>query len=74
MARVLQRIGYAIDFPEAQTCCGQPGFNSGYWREARALAEKKLIRCKYFATPNSSCARPGSCTTSMARVFYQELC
>ena len=40
MARVLRRVGYAVDFPEAQTCCGQPGFNSGYWNEARPLAER----------------------------------
>jgi len=40
MARVLQRIGCAVDFPKAQTCCGQPAFNSGYWDEARPLAER----------------------------------
>ena len=26
--------------PEAQTCCGQPAFNSGYWPDARPLAER----------------------------------
>src|SRR5690348_915322 len=39
-ARVLRRIGCAVDFPEAQTCCGQPAFNTGYWQEARPLAER----------------------------------
>jgi len=27
---------------EGQTCCGQPAFNSGYWDEARAIAEHSL--------------------------------
>ncbi|HVB58116.1 MAG TPA: heterodisulfide reductase-related iron-sulfur binding cluster, partial [Candidatus Acidoferrales bacterium] len=40
MARVLRRLGYALDFPEAQTCCGQPAFNTGYWQDARPLAER----------------------------------
>ena len=30
MAEVLERLGYQVDFPENQTCCGQPAFNSGY--------------------------------------------
>ena len=29
MATVLERLGYRVDFPEEQTCCGQPAFNSG---------------------------------------------
>ena len=27
MAHVLRRAGYEVEYPEAQTCCGQPGFN-----------------------------------------------
>jgi L-lactate dehydrogenase complex protein LldE len=69
MARVLERIGYAIDFPEAQTCCGQPGFNSGYWREARSLAERFV---GIFGGADFVVCPSGSCTT-MARVFYKEL-
>ena len=34
--QVLERIGCSVDFPEAQTCCGQPAFNSGYRNEATA--------------------------------------
>jgi L-lactate dehydrogenase complex protein LldE len=34
---VLDRLGVDVEFPEAQTCCGQPAFNSGY-RKARAVA------------------------------------
>ena len=29
MAEVLERAGWQVDFPENQTCCGQPAFNSG---------------------------------------------
>ena len=42
MADVLEKVGYEIDFPEAQTCCGQPAFNSGHWDEAREVARHFL--------------------------------
>jgi Fe-S oxidoreductase len=32
---VLGRVGVKLEFPHAQTCCGQPAFNSGFNREAR---------------------------------------
>ena len=40
--RVLRRLGVEPEFPDAQTCCGQPAFNAGYRREARALARHFL--------------------------------
>ena len=40
MAKVLRRIGCDLDFPAEQTCCGQPAFNTGYWKDARPLAER----------------------------------
>lgn len=33
MARLLARYGVQLEFPEVQTCCGQPAYNSGYWNE-----------------------------------------
>ena len=42
MVRMLARCGVQLDFPEVQTCCGQPAFNSGYWDEARASAKTLL--------------------------------
>lgn len=33
--RLLRALGVEVDFPEGQTCCGQPAFNAGYWDEAR---------------------------------------
>src|ERR687890_413642 len=34
---VLERLGVEVDFPLAQTCCGQMHFNTGYQREAIPL-------------------------------------
>jgi Fe-S oxidoreductase len=36
---VLERLGVEVDFPYAQTCCGQMHFNTGYQREAILLRE-----------------------------------
>ena len=69
MARVLQRIGCAVDFPKAQTCCGQPAFNSGYWDEARPLAERFV---KVFSQADAIVCPSGSCVT-MVRKFYSEI-
>jgi len=69
MARVLRRIGCEIDFPEDQTCCGQPAFNSGYWDDARAVAERFL---RVFDKAECVVAPSGSCVT-MVRKFYPEL-
>ncbi len=50
MVKILERLGHEVDYPEAQTCCGQPPFNSGYWDEARAVAAPQLA---VSATPRS---------------------
>jgi len=36
--RLLRRLGCTVDFPRAQTCCGQPLFNAGHVDDARAVA------------------------------------
>ncbi|MGZ4788265.1 MAG: (Fe-S)-binding protein [Terriglobales bacterium] len=69
MARVLRRIGCDIDFPEDQTCCGQPAFNSGYWSEARDVAERFL---RVFANAECVVGPSGSCVATV-RKFYPEL-
>lgn len=59
MAEVLERLGYEIDFPEAQTCCGQPAFNSGFRSEAREVARHFLSvfeGAEYVVAPSGSCA------------------
>ena len=42
MVRVLQKAGVDVQFPEGQTCCGQPAFNSGFNSKALDLAHKFL--------------------------------
>jgi len=69
MARVLRRIGYDPEFPAGQTCCSQPAFNSGYWRDARPLAERFI---SIFRSADAVVCPSGSCT-AMVRNFYPEL-
>jgi L-lactate dehydrogenase complex protein LldE len=67
--KVLRRIGCEVSFPEDQTCCGQPAFNSGYWDDARPCALRFL---RVFRDAEHIVCPSGSCTT-MVRVFYPEL-
>lgn len=66
--RLLERFGVEIDFPEAQTCCGQPMANTGCTEEARPLAERFLDIFKdyeYVVCPSGSC-------TAMVRHHYED--
>jgi L-lactate dehydrogenase complex protein LldE len=69
MARVLERIGCQVDFPAAQTCCGQPAFNTGYWNDARPIAERFV---EIFRSAEAVVCPSGSCTT-MVRNFYPQV-
>ncbi|MUT66818.1 (Fe-S)-binding protein [Paenibacillus sp. NEAU-GSW1] len=58
MVRLLARYGVQLDFPNVQTCCGQPAFNSGYWKEARATAATILDAFEdsdFVISPSGSC-------------------
>jgi L-lactate dehydrogenase complex protein LldE len=66
MASVLERVGYAVEFPEAQTCCGQPAFNSGYPAEARQCA---LHFLDVFEKSEAIVVPSGSCTSMIAHHF-----
>ena len=58
MTQVLEGLGYSVDFPEGQTCCGQPAFNSGYRAEARTVARHFLNTfesCEAIVVPSGSC-------------------
>ena len=35
---LLERHGAQVVFPDNQTCCGQPAFTAGHWKDARKLA------------------------------------
>lgn len=65
---VLERHGVEIEFPEAQTCCGQPLANTGCLDEARPLAErfvKIFENFEYVVCPSGSCV-------SMVRHHYDQ--
>lgn len=69
MVTVLRRLKLEVDFPKAQTCCGQPAFNTGYWDEARTLARRYA---EIFQGYDAVVCPSGSCT-AMVRNFYPEL-
>jgi L-lactate dehydrogenase complex protein LldE len=67
--KLLRRLGVEVDFPRAQTCCGQPHFNSGYHQDARALAQHTI---KAFANGRLVVSPSGSCA-AMVKLEYPEL-
>ena len=67
MVGLLERLGVQVDFPEEQTCCGQPFFNSGYRNQARDLAVKWL---KVFGRTDGFIVSPsGSCVDTVRHHF-----
>ena len=60
VVEVLERLGYTVEYPTDQTCCGQPAFNGGLWDDARAMAKHTLnVLSKSDApiiVPSGSCA------------------
>jgi len=66
--KVLEKFKVDVDYPLAQTCCGQPMANAGCTAEAAPLAEKFYRIFKdypYVVCPSGSC-------TSMVRNHYEE--
>jgi L-lactate dehydrogenase complex protein LldE len=66
---ILEGQGVTVEFPEDQTCCGQPAFNAGFQPESRAVAEHFLDVFKGYdaiVTPSGSCA-------AMVHHYYPEL-
>ena len=63
---ILSRQGIPVVFPEGQTCCGQPAFNSGYWEEAKGVIHQF---CDTFRPYRWIVSPSGSCT-AMCRVFF----
>jgi L-lactate dehydrogenase complex protein LldE len=55
---LLESAGCTVEVPMTQTCCGQPGFNSGDTASARELARKFLAEFEgfeYVVVPSGSC-------------------
>lgn len=56
--KVLRRLGVEVDFPQGQTCCGQPAFNSGFFSQAKPMADRFLDLfedSEYVVIPSGSC-------------------
>jgi L-lactate dehydrogenase complex protein LldE len=73
VVELLARLGVEVTFNPEQTCCGQPAYNTGYRREARAVAartlellEQELRTSDYIVAPSGSC-------TAMLKKLYPEL-
>src|SRR5690625_431059 len=57
--KLLENAGCAVEVPQAQTCCGQPAYNSGDRKDARGVARTALRAFKgldYVVVPSGSCA------------------
>lgn len=57
--RLLKSLGLDVDYPERQTCCGQPMGNAGFEHMAVPLAEKfdqLFAPYDYVVAPSASCA------------------
>lgn len=67
--RLLRQAGVRVVYPQDQTCCGQPAFNSGYRDEARRVARAQLDALPEdlpIVVPSASCG-------GMLRVHYPTL-
>ncbi|HZT52602.1 MAG TPA: (Fe-S)-binding protein [Stellaceae bacterium] len=67
--RLLEAAGCTVEVPLAQTCCGQPAYNSGDRADAKAIARQVVAVFEPFehvVVPSGSCA-------GMLRVHYPQL-
>ena len=67
--RLLRRLGHDVDFPAAQTCCGQPFYNGGFADAARRQAQHTI---EVFAGERTVVVPSGSCA-AMVKVEYPHL-
>lgn len=59
---VLEYLGCQVDFPENQTCCGQPAFNGGDWDASRKVVRHTV---RTFAGDVPVVVPSGSCAAMM---------
>ena len=67
---ILRRLDVTVDFPQAQTCCGQPQFNAGLRADARKMAEHMIE--VFEDLPGDVLSPSGSCA-HMIKHNYLEL-
>lgn len=70
MVVLLEKLGVEPVFPEKQTCCGQPFFNSGYQIQARQMARDWL---KIFSKSDFPIVSPSGSCVDMVHHHYPEL-
>lgn len=69
VVRVLERLGHAVEFPTAQTCCGQMHYNTGYQAEALPMVRRFVETFRDYeviCVPSSSCV-------AMVREHYEKI-
>jgi L-lactate dehydrogenase complex protein LldE len=67
--KLLEEAGCTVEVPRAQTCCGQPAYNSGDRADAKAIARQVIAAFAgydYVVAPSGSCA-------GMVKIHYPEL-
>ena len=67
--KLLEAGGVRVEVPRAQTCCGQPAYNSGDREDAAAIARQVIQafeRFDYVVAPSGSCG-------GMLKVHYPRL-
>ncbi|MEQ8229067.1 MAG: (Fe-S)-binding protein [Rhodospirillales bacterium] len=71
--KLLEDAGCRVSVPEAQTCCGQPAYNSGDTKDTRAIAENVIAVFEgfdYVVAPSGSCA--GMISHHFPRLFKDD--
>lgn len=69
IVELLEKLGHEVRYPEQFTCCGQPPFNAGCYKDARPVARmciELFEGADVIVVPSGSCA-------AMVKVFYAHL-
>jgi L-lactate dehydrogenase complex protein LldE len=69
MIKVLEKAGCSVKYNTNQTCCGQPAFNAGFWKDAKEVCAKFIkdfSGAEYIIAPSASCV-------GFVRNYYQKL-
>lgn len=69
MIKVLEKTGCTVHYNTAQTCCGQPAFNAGFWDEAKSVCSKFI---KDFSG-NECIVAPSASCVGFVRNYYGKL-
>ena len=67
--KLMRHLGIEMEFPEGQTCCGQPAYNAGYLEESKKVAKHNIDIFKdydYVVLPSGSCG-------SMVKTQYPKM-